>query len=277
MRFLRQSRERPSSAQINPRCLALIAIAIALGQTAMAQQPADLPSTQPVVTPPQTSASPAAETAATILARIANSGLPERGAHDAKVTIVFFDDFQCPYSAAMYKTLFDDVLKLYSDKAKVVIRPLANSSIHPWAKHAAINASCLAAQNKDAYWDFADYVHAHQDVFGLDANSILDKLALQEGSRREVHLDELQNYLAAQSDPVVRDSFGYANSLRVTAAPTLFVNGEKLESALPGSVVRQAIERALPATAPAQSSSAVQLKSNPPPGSVINASKERKR
>ena len=34
--------------------------------------------------------------------------------------------------------------------------------IHPWAMHAAVDANCLAAQNSDAYWDFADYIHANQ-------------------------------------------------------------------------------------------------------------------
>ncbi len=201
-----------------------------------------------VVERPASPSDPAAgsETAAAVLDKIAHSGLPERGAHDAKVTIVFFDDMQCPYSAAMYQTLFGDVLKLYSDKVKIVIRPLANSSIHPWAKHAAINASCLAAQNHDAYWEFADYVHKHQDVFGQDANTTLDNLANHIAAKRGLVPASLQECLKTQSDPVVKESFGYANRLRVTASPTLFVNGEKLESALPASLVGQAIDRALP-------------------------------
>jgi len=245
MRFLRQSRERPSSAQINPRCLAVIAVAIALGQTVLAQQPAALPLPQPAATQPQTSVSPAAETADTILARIANSGLPERGAHDAKVTIVFFDDFQCPYSAAMYKTLFNDVLKLYSDKVKIVIRPLANSSIHPWAKHAAINASCLAAKDKDAYWDFTDYVHFNQDKFDANSGPILDQLALSVAQKHELSPSVIQNCLTEQSDAVVKESFAYSHSLGVMSVPTLFVNGEKIQSAVPAQQVEEAIKREL--------------------------------
>ena len=233
-----------------------------------------------VVERPASPSDPAAgsETAAAVLDQIAHSGLPERGAHDAKVTIVFFDDMQCPYSAAMYQTLFGDVLKVYSDKVKVVIRPLANSSIHPWAKHAAINASCLAAQNHDAYWDFADYVHGHQDVFGQDANTILDNLANQIATKRGLESASLQECLKTQSDPVVKESFGYANRLRVTASPTLFVNDEKLESALPASVVRQAVDRALPPDPKSTHESALPVSSTQHANPLLTStnSKERK-
>ena len=35
-------------------------------------------------------------------------------------------------------------------------------NVHPWAMHAADDANCLAAQNNQAYWDFADTIHARQ-------------------------------------------------------------------------------------------------------------------
>jgi len=48
--------------------------------------------------------------------------------------------------------------------------------------HAAIDANCLSAQNNDAYWDYADYLHANQRAVGSERgrdgqNAELDKLA----------------------------------------------------------------------------------------------------
>ena len=247
MRFLRQSREGPCSSQNSPRFspIALAVLAVLLPALLQAQQTT-------AGSPPLASPSPAAsmqpgstESPEVILNRIANSGLPERGAHNAEITIVFFDDFQCPYSAAMYKTLFIDVLKLYSDKVKIVIRPLANSSIHPWAKHAAVNASCLATENKDAYWDFTDYVHLNQDKFDADPGPILDQLAMSVARKREIVPSAIQDCLTEQPDAVVRESFAYSQSLGVTSVPTLFVNGEKIQTAVPAQQVEETIKRQL--------------------------------
>src|SRR5262249_37433066 len=105
---------------------------------------------------------------------------PVRGAKNAKVTIVFFDDFQCPYAAYMYRTLFEEVLKDYADRVKVVLRETPNTEIHTWARHAAINAECLAARNHDAYWQFSDYVHAHQRDIDVDPAAILDNVPIEQ-------------------------------------------------------------------------------------------------
>jgi len=39
-------------------------------------------------------------------------------------------------------------------------RTTRSRKFHPWAVHAAVNANCLGAQNRYAYWDYADYLHA---------------------------------------------------------------------------------------------------------------------
>ncbi len=173
-------------------------------------------------------------------------GRPIRGAKDAKVTIVFFDDFQCPYSASVYRTLFDEVMKDYAGRVKVALRDAPNATIHPWAKRAAIDASCLAAQhNDDAYWDFADYVHAHQAEITGDPANVLDKLTLERGYKYNLRVEELQECMREQSDTAVRQSSKDAYLVGVRAVPTLFINGEKLRGELPAQQLRGAIDRAL--------------------------------
>ena len=82
------------------------------------------------------------------------NGRPTRGNKDAKVVVVNFDDFQCPFCSRMHQTLFPQLLKEYGDRVEFVYKDYPLTEIHPWAVHAAVNANCLAAQSNDAYWDF---------------------------------------------------------------------------------------------------------------------------
>src|SRR5271165_1994671 len=68
------------------------------------------------------------------------SGRPVRGNPDAKVTIINYDDFECPFCARMHSTLTSEILQQYGDKVKIVYKdyPL---SMHPWAIHAANDAN----------------------------------------------------------------------------------------------------------------------------------------
>jgi protein-disulfide isomerase len=84
---------------------------------------------------------------------------PVRGNPDAKVTIVNFDDFECPFCARMHSTLMTEILPQYKDKIKIVYKDYPLLQIHPWAQHAANDANCLAKENSAAYWELADYLH----------------------------------------------------------------------------------------------------------------------
>ena len=74
------------------------------------------------------------------------SGRPTRGNKRAKVVVVNYDDFQCPFCSRMHQTLFPQIYKEYGDKVLFIYKDYPLAEIHPWAIHAAINANCLAAQ-----------------------------------------------------------------------------------------------------------------------------------
>src|SRR5882724_7208743 len=99
---------------------------------------------------------------AEVMKKIDVSGRPTRGNSKAKVVVVNFDDFQCPFCSRMHQTLFPDLLKEYGDRVVFIYKDFPLSEIHPWAIRAAVDANCLASQNNEAYWDFADYIHASQ-------------------------------------------------------------------------------------------------------------------
>ena len=97
------------------------------------------------------------------------SGRPVRGNPAAKVTVINFDDLECPYCARMHQSLFPSTLDRYKDKVRFIYKDDPLSENHPWAIHAAVDANCLAAQNAATYWTFVDYLHSHgQEVSGED-------------------------------------------------------------------------------------------------------------
>lgn len=185
-----------------------------------------------------------------LMSKIDVSGRPSRGAKGAKVVVVNFDDFECPFCSRMHQTLFPEIFKEYGDRVTFVYKDYPLAEIHPWAIHAAVNAGCLAAQNNDAYWDFADYIHANKQVVDnertpagrLDA---VDKMALLQGQRHNVDLAKLQSCLKAQNEDAVRASMKEAETLGVDATPTLFINGQKIDGAVPIDEVRAALDAAL--------------------------------
>ena len=99
---------------------------------------------------------------AEIMKKIDVSGRPTRGNKDAKVTIVNYDDFECPFCSRMHATLFPGLFKEYGDRVLFIYKDYPIEEIHPWAMHAAVDANCLAAQNNDAYWEYADYLHGNR-------------------------------------------------------------------------------------------------------------------
>jgi len=183
-------------------------------------------------------------------------GRPIRGNKDAKVTIVNYDDFQCPFCARMHQTLATDIMRIYGDKVRIIYKdyPL---SIHPWAIHAAVDANCLNDQSNDAYWSFADNVHLGQGNINqypdqkdkrrplVEQLQMLDKITSEQGSKFKLDSTKLDACVKAQNDEAVRASMKEAEKVDVESTPSLFVNGERFSGAYPLEMMRPIIDRAL--------------------------------
>src|ERR1700677_341573 len=184
------------------------------------------------------------------MSKIDTTGRPTRGAKASKVVVVNFDDFECPYCSRMHQTLFPEILKEYGDRITFIYKDFPLVEIHPWAMHAAVDANCLAAQNVDAYWDFADYIHANQREVNNEKTptarfDALDKLTTLQGQKHNVDDAKLQSCIKAQDDSGVKTSMKEAEAIGVQATPTLFINGEKIDGAVPPGELRAALDRAL--------------------------------
>jgi protein-disulfide isomerase len=185
-----------------------------------------------------------------IMSKIDIKGRPTRGAKSAKVVAVNFDDFECPYCSRMHETLFPTILKEYGDRVTFIYKDYPLAEIHPWAIHAAVDANCLAAQSGDAYWDFADYIHANKRDVDSEKTAAarfdaLDKMVLMQGQKHNVDAAKLQSCIKGQDESAVRASMKEGDDLGVNGTPALFINGQKIDGAVPISEIRAALDNAL--------------------------------
>jgi len=187
---------------------------------------------------------------AEIMKKIDVTGRPVRGNKDAKVVAVNFDDFQCPFCSRMHASLFPQLLKEYGDRVAFIYKDFPLDEIHPWAIHAAVDAGCLAAQNSDAYWDFADYIHANQSEVNSEKTrgsqlAALDRIAVQQGQKHNLDAAKLEACIKAQKDDAIKASIHEGDQLGLVATPTMFINGQKVDGAVPISELRETLDRAL--------------------------------
>lgn len=184
------------------------------------------------------------------MAKFDVKGRPVRGNAAAKVTIINFDDYQCPFCSRMHATLFPNILRKYGKQVKFIYKDYPLVEIHPWAMHAAIAANCLAEQSTDAYWDFTDSIHEKQKVVSADPagpNTAIDRLAGDLGGKRSVDSGKLNACIAKGDESAVRSSMAEADKLGIDSTPTMFINGEKISGAVPEANLSAIIDRALTA------------------------------
>jgi protein-disulfide isomerase len=182
---------------------------------------------------------------------VSAEGRPARGGPaNAPVVIVGFDDLECPYCAKMHAQLFPTLIDRYKDQVRIVYRDFPLDQ-HPWAVHAAVDTNCLGAQSAPGYWNLVDYIHAHAaDMGGAEktlakANETLDTLTKEEGKRQKVNETTLNACIEKQDDTAVKASVKMGTDLGVDSTPALYINGERVEGAIPVEFVYRMIDKAL--------------------------------
>lgn len=181
------------------------------------------------------------------------AGRPILGNQSAKVTIVIFDDLQCPFCARLSQDVIPQTMERYNGRIRVVYKDHPLSEIHSWAAHAAVDADCLARQDPSSYWKYTDYVHAHYREFKVDPKELgtsfkkLDNLALLNSKPDTVHSTELQSCVKEQDQSQIKQSIEEADRLNIQSTPTIYVNGERIVGLRPKEWLWAAIDRALAA------------------------------
>jgi len=162
-------------------------------------------------------------------------GAPFVGPKDARVTLVEFSDFQCPYCAQAVVKL-NAVLKAYPSQVKLVFKqyPL---DMHSQAALAA--AAALAAHRQGKFWPlhdamFADRTHLSRKTILAMAGAVgLDT------KRFEQDWDSAAIKQAVAHEQMEGDKAG------VEATPTVFIDGQKYNGGLDLNEIRPVIEAEL--------------------------------
>ena len=156
------------------------------------------------------------------------------GAADARVTLVEYGDFECPFCGRAYPEL-KQVLRRLKGKIRFVFRHFPLSAEHPHAQHAAEVAEAAAAQGK--FWEMHDLLYQRQAAL---ADEDLVRYARELGLDAERERRELLAHAARVREDVVSGA-----ESGVSGTPRFFINGRRHEE--PGDVktLAAALRRAL--------------------------------
>ncbi len=160
---------------------------------------------------------------------------PSVGPDSAKVTVVEFSDFQCPYCGQASNTV-KRIRDTYGDKVRVVFRqyPL---SFHENARAAAV--ASLAAHAQGKFWALHDLMFDHQGA--------LDRASL-EGYAKQAGLDlpAFKKALDGQSfDAQIDADLALGRSVHVDGTPTMFINMRRVDNPTAFDEVSPLIDAAL--------------------------------
>ncbi|MDO8583713.1 MAG: DsbA family protein [bacterium] len=164
-----------------------------------------------------------------------------RGNKNAKVTLIEYSDFECPYCKRHVPTI-EQALKDYPNDVRFVYRhyPLP---FHANAQKEAEASECVAKQGGDnAFWKFHDIVYAETTATGtgipLDTLGDIAKRSGVDQKKFQTCLDSGEMAARVSAD------MASGNDSGVEGTPATFVNGTLVSGAVPYSVLKEAIEAA---------------------------------
>lgn len=159
---------------------------------------------------------------------LTNDNEPTLGNASAKVAIVEFSDFQCPFCRKFHQETLPQIKHDYIDTGKVQLIyrdvPLEN---HPHAKLAAVAASCAGAQKQ--YWEAADALFEPEEITEESIRNLGAKLGLDK-TLFSACLEDKNQLSTVESDRA------YAKTLGIDGTPTFYVGrieGNKVVDARP--------------------------------------------
>ena len=159
-----------------------------------------------------------------------------RGNPDAKITIVEFSDFQCPFCLKAHATI-QELLSKYGDTVKLAYRDFPLRQIHPDAHGAAEASRCAGEQGK--FWEYHDLLFENQKDFGEETfQGYAEILELDAG----VFTTCLES---GKFQSQIQEDLQEGTRLGVTGTPGFFINGIPLTGAQPASVFEEIIDAEL--------------------------------
>ncbi len=170
--------------------------------------------------------------------KVSTKGSPSRGESDAKIEVIEFSDFQCPFCARVYPTV-KRIEEEYGENVRIVFKHLP-LRIHSKAQDA--HAAAEAAHRQDKFWEMHDLIFENQRTMSRENYiTYAGQIGLDvERFKKDMASGDVRGKLATDS--------GEAASLGVTGTPAFFVNGRFLSGAQPFESFKRLIDEELKKT-----------------------------
>lgn len=158
---------------------------------------------------------------------------PSAGPANARITLVEFSDFQCPFC---YKAVahLNTLLKAYPTQVKLIFKQFPLIDSHPEAAISA--AAALAAHRQGKFWQMHDLMFANHG--NLSRKAIL-------GWAAGLGLDMIR-FTADLDSPAIKQAvqrdLDDGNRIGVDSTPTVFIDGQKYNGALDLDAIKPVIE-----------------------------------
>lgn len=170
---------------------------------------------------------------------------PVMGSEDANVTMVMYEDLQCPFCKRFESDTFPKIESNYVEtgELKVVWKDFPMPQIHNWAEDAATTMECVYREGGDeTFWSVKDKVFENQD--GITESNVKSKIkfwAEEEGLESSAVDSCLENENPLEE---VNEDTDEGREAGISGTPGFLINGEKVIGAQPYSRFQQTIENA---------------------------------
>lgn len=156
-----------------------------------------------------------------------------RGPDTAKTVMVVYTNYQCPYCAQLNHTL---LALMPERKFRLAYRHFSDPDDRPRSFKAAIAAECASDQNR--FWEYNDRLFESdrsfddEDLFGIAGQLTLDVNRF----RQCVESKKYAGKIASDRKE--------AESKKVMATPTFYINGKRYEGSRPVEEMKQLLATA---------------------------------
>jgi len=187
--------------------------------------------------------------------RITSSALIKKdGTDEPKAVLSIYEDFQCPHCRDFEKTFGATLNKIVESGAAAVdynMVAILNATNKGYSMRAANAAYCVGDENKDAFVRFHSALFAKQPAEGSGTGP--DNASLIETARQAGAVGGVPECInSGKYDDMVK---GLAAASKITATPTIRLNGTDISPATPEELIAKVtkIVGQVPALAPTPS------------------------
>lgn len=174
--------------------------------------------------------------------KMVKNGAPILGNPEAKVTVVEFADFQCPFCGKLFKEIVPELKQKYISTGKVKFVYMSFAFLGPESQFSAQASKC--AQDQGKFWEYHDYLYNNQQGENQGAFSIenLKKFAVKLGLNSTLFNQCLDS---KKYEKYITEETELGRKFGVRGTPATFVNDFFISGAQQVSVFTSQIDSAL--------------------------------